>query len=105
MKNYVDLSNNITSLTLIQSGMTSSRNKVVEIKTTLDNIHRQLNCSSPVSPKVSAICNQISNASSAVNNNSSNIGSILTNITTPIQAALSSRDSLLASIRNFQCSL
>lgn len=105
MKNYVDLSNNITSLTLIQSGMTSSRTKVVEIKTTLDNIHRQLNCSSPVSPKVSAICNQISNASSAVNNNSSNIGSILINITTPIQAALSSRDSLLASIRNFQCSL
>ena len=104
-KNYFDLSNNLTSLLLIQSGMSTGRDELARAKTALDSIYTQLNCANPASAQVTAICTQIQTGSTAIGIDSNDIGSVITNITAPIQAAISSRDSLLASITNFQCSL
>ena len=104
-KNYLDLSNNISSLLLIQSGMTTGKDKLKEAQTALDSIFTQLKCATPASPQVTTICNQIKAGSVAIGTDSTDIASVLSNITTPIQAAMTSRDSLLASITNFQCSL
>jgi hypothetical protein len=104
-KNYFDLSNNLTSLLLIQSGMTTGKDQLAAAKTALDGIYNKLNCANPASAQVTAICTQIQKGSSDIGTDSTDIGSVLTNITAPIQAAMTSRDSLLASITNFQCSL
>ena len=104
-KNYMDLSNNITSLLLIQSGMTTGKDQLAAAKTSLDGIFTKLNCANPSSAQVTAICNQIRAGSIAIGTDSTDIGSVLTTITKPIQDAMTSRDSLLASITNFQCSL
>lgn len=104
-KNYMDLSNNITSLLLIQSGVSTGRIQLANAKAALDSIHTKFNCATPSSLQVAAICQQIKAGSTAINTNSTNIGSILSDITTPIVDAMASRDSLLASIANFQCSL
>ena len=104
-KNYMDLSNNLTSLLLIQSGMTTGRDQLATAKTSLDSIYTKLNCANPASAQVTAICTRIQTGAAAIGKDSTDIGSVLANITTPIQAAMTSRDSLLASITNFQCSL
>jgi hypothetical protein len=104
-KNYMDLSNNITSLLLIQSGMTTGRDQLAAAKTSLDSIYTKLNCANPASAQVTAICTRIQTGATAIGTDSTDIGTVLANITTPIQAAMTSRDSLLASITNFQCSL
>ena len=104
-KNYMDLSNNLTSLLLIQSGMTTGKDQLAAAKTSLDGIYTKLNCANPASAQVTAICTRIQAGANAIGTDSTDIGSVLANITTPIQAAMTSRDSLLASITNFQCSL
>lgn len=104
-KNYLDLSNNITSLLLIQSGMTTGKDQLAAARTALNNIYSSLFCDTPSSPKVSGMCTQIKNGATAIGSDSTNIGTVLTNLMPSIQAAVNSRDSLLASISNFQCSL
>jgi hypothetical protein len=104
-KNYIDLSNNITSLLLIQSGMTTGKDQLASARTALNSIYTKLNCANPASAQVTAICTQIQSGANAIGTDSTDIGSVLTNITGPIQTAMTSRDSLLASITNFQCSL
>jgi hypothetical protein len=104
-KNYIDLSNNITSLLLIQSGMTTGKDQLASARTALNGIYTKLNCANPTSTQVTAICTQIQSGATAIGTDSTDIGTVLANITTPIQAAMTSRDSLLASITNFQCSL
>jgi hypothetical protein len=104
-KNYMDLSNNLTSLLLIQSGMNNGSTQLTSAQTALTSIYTQLNCASPPNAQVTALCTQIQAGAAAIGTDSSNISSVLSSITTPIQSAISSRDSLLASIKNFQCSL
>ena len=103
-KNYLDLSNNITTLLLIQSGMGTGKDKLALTKTTLNDIYTKLNCTTP-STQISSVCNNIKTAVTTIGTNSTNIGDVLTNITTPIQAAVTAQASLLASMTNFQCSL
>jgi hypothetical protein len=104
-KNYMDLSNNITSLLLIQSGMTTGKDQLAAAKTSLDGIYTRLNCANPSSAQVTAICTRIQAGATAIGTDSTDIGSVLAKITGPIQDAMTNRDSLLASIKNFQCSL
>jgi len=104
-KNYFDLSNNITSLLLIKSGMTTGKDQLAAARTALNNIYTSLICDRPSSPQVSAMCTQIQNGATAIGSDSTDIATVLTAITPSIEAALNSRDSLLASISNFQCSL
>ena len=102
-KSYMDLSNNLTSLLLIQSGMTNGSTQLTTAKTALDSILTQLNCETPPNTRVAALCTQIRNGSTAIGTDSTNISSVLSNITPSIQAAMTSRDSLLSSIANFKC--
>jgi hypothetical protein len=104
-KNYLDLSGSLTSLMLIQSGMYDGTNKLNTAQTSLNNIYSQLNCTSPANAQVGTLCNQIKAGSTAIGKDASNITNVLVNITVPIQAALESRSSLLASIGKFQCTL
>jgi hypothetical protein len=104
-KNYFDLSNNLTSLILIQSGMGTGRDQLAGAKTALNNIYTSLICDRPSSPQVSAMCTQIQTGANAIGSDSTSIGTVLTNLMPSIQAAVTSRNSLLASITKFQCSL
>jgi hypothetical protein len=104
-KNYLDLSGSLTSLILIQSGMSNGSTQLTTAQTALRSIYSQLNCASPPNAQVTTLCNQIQSAATAIGLDTTNINNILMNITVPIQAALSSRSSLLASIKNFQCPL
>jgi hypothetical protein len=102
-KSYTDLSNNLTSLLLIQSGMTNGSTQLTAARTALESISTQLNCTAPPNARVAALCQQIRSGSTAIGTDSTNISSVLSNITPSIQAAMSSRDSLLSSITNFKC--
>ena len=102
-KNYVDLSNNLTSLILIQSGMSNGSSQLTTARTALNNIYTQLNCANPPNTNIGGLCTQINNGATAIGTDSTNISSVLANITPSIQAAMSSRDSLLSSITNFKC--
>lgn len=101
-KNYIDLSNNLTSLILIQSGMSNGSTQLTTAKLTLNSIYTQLNCAAPTT-QMAGLCTQINNGATAIGTDSTNISSVLANITPSIQAAMSSRDSLLSSITNFKC--
>jgi hypothetical protein len=102
-KNYIDLSNNLTSLILIQSGMSNGSTQLTTARTALNNIYTQLNCANPPNTQIGGLCTQINNGATAIGTDSTNISSVLANITPSIQAAMSSRDSLLSSITNFKC--
>ena len=104
-KNYLDLSGTITSLMLIQDGMSNGTTQLTSAQTALRSIYAQLNCSSPPNARVTALCNQIQAGAAAIGQDSTDVNNVLMNITMPIQAALASRSSLLASITNFQCPL
>jgi len=85
--------------------MSNGSTQLTTAQTALRSIYSQLNCASPPNAKVTALCNQIQAGATAIGLDTTNINNILMNITVPIQAALSSRSSLLASIKNFQCPL
>ena len=104
-KNYLDLSGSLNSLMLIQSGMYDGTNRINAAQTALNNIYSQLNCTTPANAQLGTLCNQIKAGSTAMGKDSSNISNVLLDITVPIQAALDSRSSLLASIAKFQCTL
>jgi hypothetical protein len=102
-KNYLDLSNNITSLLAIQSGMSTGSSQLQTAATALSSIYTQLNCATPANAQVSALCAQIQAGVTAISTDSTNVSGALTNITGPIQTALNTRTSLLTSIANFNC--
>ena len=102
-KSYVDLSDNLTSLLLIQSGMTNGSTQLTSATTALDAIHTQLNCASPPNTQTTTLCNAIRSGSTQISSGSTNISSVLRNITPSIQAALNTHNSLFTSIQNFKC--
>ena len=101
-KNYTDLSNSLTTLLLIQSGMQNGKTQLGSASTALKNIYDKMGCASPPADKAK-LCTQILTASNSVGNNSSDVGGILTNLTPKIQTAIGTRDDLLAQKAKFQC--
>ena len=101
-KNYTDLSNSLTTLLLIQSGMQNGKTQLGSASTALKNIYDKMGCASPPADKAK-LCTQILTASNSVGNNSSDVGGILANLTPKIQTAIGSRDELLAQKGKFQC--
>lgn len=101
-KNYTDLSNSLTNLLLIQSGMQNGQTQLGSASTSLKSIYDKMGCATPPAGKAT-LCTQILTASNSVRNNSSDVGGILANLTPKIQTAIGSRDDLLASKTKFQC--
>ena len=85
--------------------MSNGATQLTTAQTALRSIYSQLNCASPPNAQVTTLCNQIQAGATAIGQDSTDINSVLMNITMPIQAAMASRSSLLASIKNFQCDL
>jgi hypothetical protein len=102
-KSYIDLSDNLTSLLLIQSGMSNGNTQLTTAKTALDAIYTQLNCASPPNAQITTLCNAIRYGSTEISTDSTNISSVLSNITPSIQSAINTRNTLSSSMQNYNC--
>jgi hypothetical protein len=102
-KNFFDISNNMASILLMQSGMSNGSTQLSTVKDTLNSIYTQLNCASNP-PSTALICSQLNTGASYIGDRSTNISSVLSNMTTIFQSAGEYRDSLRASMIKFQCS-
>lgn len=101
-KSYVDLSNNLTNLIKIQTGMQNGGTKLGTAKDSLNRIYDQMSCGTASDNKLN-LCNQIKNAASTVGTKSSDVLTKLNEVIPNLQSALNSRDSLLGYKTKFQC--
>lgn len=101
-KSYTDLSNNLTNLLKIQTGMRNGGTQLGTASDSLNKIYHQINCGNASGTKVT-LCNQIKDAASTVGTKSSDVLKKLNDVIPNLQSALESRDSLLGYKTKFQC--
>jgi hypothetical protein len=100
LKNYMDLSGSIVSLTLIQSGMNDGSISLVAAKDKLTAVYNNLQCNTTTSD----LCTSIQTSVGKIGGNVTTINSTNSAISGPITQAVQARQDLLASIQKFQCS-
>jgi hypothetical protein len=101
-KNFFDISNNMASILLMQAGMSNGSTQLSTVKTTLNSIYTQLNCTSN-QPSTATVCSELNTGANYIGDRSTNISSVLSSMTTIFQSAGEYRDSLRASMIKFQC--
>jgi ABC-type transporter Mla subunit MlaD len=101
-KRYTDLSNNLTNLLKIQSGMQDGSAKLSAASSSLTSIYNKIGCSAATGSKAT-LCNQIQTAASYVGNNSSDVSTTLDKVIPSLQTALDKRSDLLGFKTKFQC--
>jgi hypothetical protein len=101
-KNYIDLSNNLTNLIAIQSGVEMGSTKLGTATSNLRSIYTQMGCSSATGKKLT-LCEQIQSVANSVGGNTASVTTLLNTIIPQLQTALGSRDTLLGFKTKFQC--
>jgi hypothetical protein len=101
VKAYYDLSHNLDILATANTSAQNASGKLLTIFTTLQGVYRSI-C--PAGSGSSTLCTSLNSQLAALNTNMNAGSGATTGIMTPIQAAMASRDNLVAQMRKFQCS-
>jgi hypothetical protein len=101
-KSYTDLSNNLTNLVKIQSGMQGGSTQLGAAKNSLNSIYSQMNCLTATDKKLQ-LCNQIKAAATTLGTNSSEVSTRLDTVIPMLTKALGTRDEIIGYRSKFQC--
>jgi hypothetical protein len=102
VKNYIDLSDNLLNLQLLQSGVNDGTTGLHAANMSLRKVYSNQGC---IENNTTPLCKGMQKHMDDIDGNVSDISSMKSQLSTYVQQAVSERKKLLASIRDFQCQL
>jgi hypothetical protein len=102
IKNYMDLSNNLMNLQLLQSGVNDGTTGLNAANESLRKVYANQGCT-PTS--TTPLCKGLQKGIDDIDGNATDISSMKSQLSGYVQQAVTERQKLLASIRDFQCQL